>query len=224
MIFGPLLLALAAVLAALGPVYAPVIGPAAWVFLWPAAALGYGGLAYVLDRPAWLGKDLETGAISPLRLALLLHFFAPTWLALQLKRLGPEPAMHEVAPGLWLSRRPVRSELPPDTALIVDLTAELPVHRSLRDLPRCAVPTLDATPPDPELVRAALARIEATTGPVVIHCAAGHGRSATVAALVLLRRGLASDAADAEAKLRAVRPGVKLKAAQRRLVEALSQG
>jgi protein-tyrosine phosphatase len=45
---------------------------------------------------------------------------------------------------------------------------------------------------------------------VLIHCAHGHGRSATLLAAVLIADGAAEGVAEAEAAMRAVRPRVKL--------------
>src|SRR5262249_16782490 len=113
-------------------------------------------------------------------------------------------------------------ELPPGVVLVVDLTAEFPVARGValgRDY--VALPTLDGTAPQEQAFRAALTTIVASPGPVYLHCAMGHGRSATLAAAVLLTRGLASDVAQAEKMLRGVRPGVRLKPVQRELLRRI---
>jgi protein-tyrosine phosphatase len=68
----------------------------------------------------------------------------------------------------------------------------------------------------------AVEAVLAARGAAFIHCAFGHGRSATVAAAVLVRRGDAT-LDDVEAKLRAVRPRIGLNAHQRRaLAEAVA--
>src|SRR5262249_39640038 len=84
------------------------------------------------------------------------------------------------------------------------------------------LPTLDNTAPEEGAVREMVAVLAGTTSAVYIHCAAGHGRSATVAAAVLLARGLASDVKEAEALLRKARPGVRLSPEQRHLLERLT--
>lgn len=65
-----------------------------------------------------------------------------------------------------------------------------------------------------ELVR----KVARWQGGVYIHCASGHGRSATVAAAVLMVRGLAADAKAAENLMKRVRPGIRLSLGQRRLL------
>jgi len=186
-----------------------------WVAAWPGAdVLALAG-AYLGLGPRVLGKRAD-GTIHPLAVALLLPFFLGTWLVWWLQgALARKAPSHQVAPGVWLGRRPFRGDLPEGIRLVVDLTAEFPVDRRIRaEVPWVCRPTLDATPPTVPDGRALLEQIEAAGGPVFIHCAAGHGRSATVAAALLVRRGLAPDAEAAEAALRGARPGVRLRSRQ----------
>lgn len=194
-----------------------------WVALWPglnvlALASAYAGLG-----PGLLGKRPD-GTIHPVALTLLLPFFLGTWAVWALQgALARKAPSHEVVPGVWLGRRPFRRDLPDGIRLVVDLTAEFPVDAAIRaEVPWVCRPTLDATPPTVADGRALLDAIEAAGGPVFIHCAAGHGRSATVAAALLIRRGLAPDPPAAEAILRAARPGVRLRGAQLARVEELA--
>jgi protein-tyrosine phosphatase len=69
------------------------------------------------------------------------------------------------------------------------------------------------------LAFAALAReVAAVSGPVFIHCAAGRRRSATLAAAVIIARGLARDVDAAEALMKLKRPVVRLGQQQRALL------
>jgi hypothetical protein len=87
-----------------------------------------------------------------------------------------------------------------------------------------AIPTLDATSPTPAEIVRAVDAILATGGAAFIHCAFGHGRSATVAAALLVRRGDAT-LDDVERKMRARRPRIGLNAHQRAaLAEAVRLG
>ena len=143
-----------------------------------------------------------------------------TWLVWHLFRLvDRERCCHEVAPGLWLGRRPFVRELPPGIALVVDLTAEFAAPTGIRHgREYLCVPTLDATAPDECALRQTIERILAHKGPVYVHCAQGRGRSALVAAGVLVQRGLALDATQAEGILRGIRSCVKLTPGQRRML------
>ena len=186
-----------------------------WLLLWPALGFVLVAYAYARGRPGVFGTRADGRRAGWARVV-----FAPIGVWIELLSLLEgwtvrEAPAHEVAPGLWVARRPTASNLPPGTRLVVDLTAEFRPYRGVRDLPHRFLPTLDATSPDLEAAGPLLEEIDATEGAVVIHCASGHGRSATLAAAVLLRRGLAADPDEAVAKLKAVRPGVRLSAGQR---------
>lgn len=200
-----------------------VSGPA-WVVAWPALSVGVVGLGYLGVGARVFGKR-DDGTIAPANLALLFPYHVVAWLRLRLDALrAREDAWNEVAPGLFLGRRLTSAEeLPPATAAVIDMTAEFRATPGVRD--RCVyrtLPTLDTGAPAyasfAELARWAAAH----PGPVYVHCAAGHGRSAALAAAVLVLRGHASDAKEAEAQLQKARPLVWLHHAQRRLVDQIA--
>ncbi len=196
-----------------------------WLLAWPGVSGLVVAAAYFGLGPGILGKR-EDGTLRPALIVALAPFFGATWFLWWLQGvLGRQAWAHEVAPGVWVGRRPSPSHLPPGVRLVVDLTAEFPVHPELRRQTDwvCAA-TLDGTPPSAARLAELVERIEAVGGPVYIHCAAGHGRSATVAAAVLLRRGLARDPAEAEALMRKSRPGIRLTRSQRALLGALPRG
>lgn len=107
--------------------------------------------------------------------------------------------------------------------LIVDLTAEFPAGRAVRrGRTYLCVPTLDSMAPEETALRAAVETAAAWSGTVYIHCALGHARSATTAAAVLIRRGLATDAGAAVALMQQARPRIRLEKSQRRLLERMA--
>jgi protein-tyrosine phosphatase len=198
---------------------AVLLGGPYWLLLWPGGnalllTVGYLGLG-----PRFLGKRPH-GGIAWWAFALMLPYFVGTWLMWHLQRFVlSAPACHEVAPRLWLGRRPLPHEIPLGTDLVVDLTAEFLAHPGvLRGRDYLCLPTLDCSAPDERLFRAAVERVAAWPGTVYLHCAAGHGRSATLAAAVLVARGLAPDADSAVQMLRSVRSGVGLVPSQRALL------
>lgn len=183
---------------------------------WPAAGFAGFGAAYLAGRPDLLGKRSD-GALAPWAGWLYLPVRA---LLLGISgveaRLTSEAPWHEVAPGLALGRRLPATDLPPGTRHVVDLTAELPADPAIpAGLAYTVLPTLDATPPPPPVLADLVGRLRDAPGPLYVHCAQGHGRSALVAAALLLARDLVSDPAAAEDLLRARRPGVRLNRAQR---------
>jgi hypothetical protein len=176
------------------------------------------GIAYLRRDARVFGKRASDGRMTPLAVMVLFPYVALAWTLWQLKsRLAAEAAWHEVAPGIRLGRRPLsRAELPADTRCVVDLTSELP--RALPEAPVArylCLPTLDTSVASDAAFGELLERLVAEEGPLYVHCAMGHGRSATLAAALLVRRGLAADADQAIAALKAVRPGVSLHAVQR---------
>jgi protein-tyrosine phosphatase len=196
----------------------------AWLLLWPAlsnalVSAGYAGLG-----PRLLGKRGD-GRLAWWAVVLLLPFLLGTWLFWHVYRLlTPTPVHHEVTPGLWLGRRAFPHELPPGVSLVVDLTAEFPAARGVIVAGRryLCLPTLDGMAPDEAGLRTLVETVVAWEGTVYLHCAQGFGRSALVAAAVLLQRGVARDADEALILLRKARPGVSLRPVQRRLLDRLT--
>lgn len=191
--------------------------------LWVGVAFLWLATVYALDRPDWLGKRPD-GRVSPLTVALFFPYFGFTWAMWHLfHRVTPEAAFDEVAPGVWLGRRPVAVQLPEAVELIVDCTGEFPVA-PLAGRRVVYAPALDARAPGPAHLAAAVAAASEAPRGVYIHCAAGHGRSALVASLVLIARGLAPDLDSAERLLQRSRPAVRLHRAQRHAGEAWLAG
>ncbi|HEY0483746.1 MAG TPA: dual specificity protein phosphatase family protein [Kofleriaceae bacterium] len=187
-----------------------------WILLWPAAVLVAVAIVYLADAPRALGKRTD-GTLAwwawlvwgpLLGYMRLLHELA--------RSVTGESVADEVAAGVWVGRRPRLHELPPGIAIVVDLCAEMPEAPGVaRGRGYLAIPTLDAMSPEPAEIARAVDAVLAAGGPAFIHCAFGHGRSATVAAAVLVRRGDAT-LDDVERRLRARRPRIGLNAHQRR--------
>ena len=86
------------------------------------------------------------------------------------------------------------------------------------------LPVRDFTPPTPEQLEQGVAAIEhavASGTKVAVHCGAGLGRTGTLLACYLVRRGLTPD--EAIARVRAVRPGSVETPEQAAAVEAYAR-
>jgi protein-tyrosine phosphatase len=205
-------------------VTAALVGGWAWLLAYPAASFLALAVAYAGAGPSLFGKrpDGRLAWWSYLLLGPVLSLLWAVWY-LQ-KSLSAEPASHEVAPGVWVGRRPSARDLPTGVAHVVDPTAEFPAARGVvAGYAYRSLPTLDGVAPDDAGFRALAEFVAGLDAPVYLHCAMGHGRSATLAASVLILRGLAPDVRTAEEALRRARPGVRLTPAQRRLLRCVHE-
>ena len=192
-----------------------------------ACAIASAGLAlaYALRRTGLLGKRAD-GSLAPLAWLVfwpyLLTNFASLWLY---RRLSREEPCSEIVPGRFLGGRPLRMDRAGfeerAIASTLDVTAEFPEVGYARAGAYLCVPLLDTLPPTREQLCLAAEWIgqRMAKAPVLVHCALGHGRSASVVAAYLLSAGHASTAGEALALLLARRPGVGLHDAQRRALE-----
>lgn len=193
------------------------LGPRGVLMAWLGLSFFVVGLAYSFRAPRLMGKRPD-GTFHWLGLVVHAPFLAATWAYWQWRRRRGEPVWNEVAPGIYVGRMAGVAELPPGAPHVVDLTVELIPARAIRTGKYRCLPTLDATAPEDQAFWKLVESVAALDGPLFIHCAAGHGRSATVAAAVMMRRGLAPDADAAEKQMRAARPRVKLNPMQRALL------
>ncbi len=211
---------LLSILAATMVALAVVHGGLALLWIWPAisfgiVAAGYGGLG-----PKVFGKAPD-GRRALWAKLLLLPYLLLVLLIYHLRRVvGRSTCCQQVLPGLWLGRRPLPHEVPADVELVIDLTAEMHEPRGVRSSRRyLSFPTLDATAPSPNDLRAILVAVADSHDKVYVHCAAGHGRSAAIVACIMIQRGHARTLEEAVGQLRLIRPGIRLNPAQRSLIQ-----
>jgi protein-tyrosine phosphatase len=180
-------------------------------------ALAYVAVTYLLRRPRLLGK-CASGRLHPASTLVLAPFHVMNWLSLALFRAVGGVPYCEVAPDLLLGRRLTTREA---TNLcvdnVLDLTAEFSECSALRGRRYHTVAMLDGTAPSDVQLREAVEwlRDAMSRGRTYVHCALGHGRSATVVAGYLLATGQAANVADAIVQVQARRPGVKPTTGQR---------
>ena len=189
-----------------------------------AAAAGL-ALAYALRNPRLLGKRAD-GSLAPLAWLVFWPYFllnlASLW---SFRILSREEPASEIVPGLYLGSRPLRRDRASfetrSIAATLDLTAEFSEAGFARAVPYLCLPLLDTFPP----ARGELANVadwigqRLAEGPVLVHCALGHGRSACAVAAHLLRAGHAATVDDAIALVSERRPGVRLEAGQMRALK-----
>src|SRR5262245_28082319 len=136
------------------------VGGPGLVLLWPALSLALVAAAYARLGPRLFGKRPD-GRLAWWAVLLLLPYLLLTWTLWHLHRLlSKEDPGNEVAPGVWVGRRPFVRELPPGVTLVVDLTAEFPAPRGLRaGREFVCLPTLDAMAPGEVRLREVVALV-----------------------------------------------------------------
>jgi hypothetical protein len=164
------------------------------------------------------------GERAPWLQVVFLPWRGVAWLVtLAARAARPATPVSEFAEGLYVGVRLFYVESGRLERLgvrcVVDLCAELPTNLRHARAPyeRLGVPVLDRCSPAPdELARVVdwVAARRAAGHAVYIHCAFGRGRSALVAAAVLLRLGLAEHPDAAVAQLRRARRVVHVAGAQ----------
>jgi protein-tyrosine phosphatase len=192
-------------------------GVAYWVLIWPGASLMSVGIAYAGLGAVIFGKKSD-GRLPAWSVILHLPYLLAIWGIWWSRRWGAEPSRQLVAPGVWLGRRPREGEVPEGVGLVVDLTAEFPRPPGARDVGYRCLPTLDGCAPRAKKFQRLVDDVARAEEDVYLCCAAGHGRSAALAAAVLIARNQAADVDEAEQILQATRPRVALTKVQRKLV------
>lgn len=197
--------------------------PAFIGLVWAAVAAQLVAAAYLVGEPGVFGKRPD-GRLPVIRVVALLPYLLVAWAIRDIAPLVTgEPAWSAVSDRLWLGRYvPRHAELPAGVECVVDLAAESPSIRGLPDsVEYVCVPTLDGTAPPAELLERLIGTLAASPRGLYFHCAAGHGRSALLAAALLVARGEADGPEDAVARLLRVRPRVSLNGDQRRALDEI---
>ncbi|SIS14126.1 Dual specificity phosphatase, catalytic domain [Aquipseudomonas alcaligenes] len=193
----------------------------AWLWLlWPCASLLLVALNYAGFGVAGFQKHTD-GSLSAASTWLLAPYLLGAWVNSQLWT-RKHPQADQVVEGIWLGRVPTAAEATSFRA-VLDLSAELPVRlpgKTYRNLP-----LLDLVAPDSEACRQGAELIEQLRqqGPLLVCCALGYSRSATLVAAWLLHSGRADSVEQAIAMIRAARPRIVLGEAQRKALQGLLQ-
>jgi hypothetical protein len=171
-------------------------------------------LAYLLNIPAVFCKR-PSGSIPWWAWPVHWPYSTLSWLSYAIYRqIDRRPATCEIAPGVWLGRRLTAREAAahqPAFGAVLDLACEFP-RTPIPNATYRSLPVLDATPPSLDQIRSAVGWIDEhrPRGPILIHCALGHGRSASIVAAWLLSHAdgdrLVSRAVETVQQLR---PGVQ---------------
>lgn len=191
--------------------------------IWASGALAYCAIstflfsaAYALRKPSFLLKNPERGVLRPASWLLLAPIHLLNRLLLYVTAWTRKARSWDlVEKNVYLGRRPLLIDQSSFKQLnvhaVLDLTCEfdeLPWVRS-RNAYLC-LPVLDRTSPTLEQLEQATRFIaeNAALGNVYVHCAVGHGRSATVVAAHLLASHSAQNVEEAIQMIRIKRPHI----------------
>jgi|SRR5579872_6418640 len=184
------------------------------VFIYCAVSFLLLSIAYAGAGPGLLLKR-ASGRHPIIAWLLFGPYFILNSLTFCLYRLmSNEPPYTQVAPNIFFGRRLTPRECEENRWVsVLDLAGEFAESHQLRKLEGYkSLPVLDATAPTEEQLRSAVAWLIASvaTGPVYVHCALGHGRSACVVIAYLLSVGIVGSVAEGVQLLRSLRAGVRL--------------
>lgn len=190
----------------------------AWLLSWLGLCFLALAVAYAYNEPSIFGKRAD-GRLPLWSWAAFLPLHLYTRFVWHLIRLlSREPVYAEVIPGVYIGRRVLAGELPPGVQTVVDLTAEFQEPAGIRSCTNYrSFPILDATVPEAKRLREFLWNLP--EGPLFIHCAQGHGRTALLTLMLIMDRDPTLSLEEARSKLAAARPLARMNREQERFVQ-----
>ncbi len=182
------------------------------LLLWPALTMFVLTWGYLRAGSEIFRKSEGTGSNAGKRCTDSRIILAPYELGARLTRyfFFKAPPAVEVISGLWLGGFP--HQLPVDNCAVIDLTAEYPRSPASHHTRYASIPMMDLLLPTPKEIRRAVdAYMDfKKDGAVLIHCALGMTRSATVITEILLLEGRCATREEAITHIRKLRPEVTL--------------
>jgi len=184
------------------------------ILLWPAVALGIVALAYNWLGPAVFRK--KEGRLPFTSRLVLAPYLMGQYLSLLHYRRQCK-GWNKLTPNVWIGRKLTDAEAwelrRQGVTAVLDLTAEFPEAPAFLDVNYCNIPVLDLTRLNADHLQRSVQFIaeHQRNGIVYVHCKVGYSRTAAAAGAYLISSGLAENAAQAVAMLRAVRPTIVIR-------------
>lgn len=214
----------------LGAVGVASFHPPGWQkWVWFYFAISFWAVGHEVTKDSFTFWKRPNGTHLCLRWLLFAPYLLADHIAFRLTIFcSREAPFNEILPNVYLGRRLTQTEWVKHEYIgwmsVLDLAAEFTEILGFRSLENyLSMPVLDGTAPTDAQLRAAVEWIgqKRKEGPVYVHCALGHGRSACIVAACLIAAGKCSNVAEAESHIRSIRPGVRLHHCQRNAVESV---
>ncbi len=190
------------------------------------------GVSFLVVACCYLGLGAgpfgkrKSGILHPVSVIVLLPYLLLTWVVWHgsrlFRRIAPYNTLRE---DIIIGRRLLPDEVPDGVDTILDLTCEFSEPAGVRSgRTYFALPVLDKGVPTSDALFEVLSEIRSSRqGYLYIHCAEGHGRTGTVAAVLLLSDGVATSPNNALGLIQQVRPTVRLSAKQRDFIATVHE-
>lgn len=222
------------ILAALLCLFAAILMPYVILqilFSWCFLSLTLVSFAYAFDIPSIFRKRQDGKIAAWIRWAYIPFLLGAKAYNAWARRYDTVPAIQQVLPGLYLSRRLLPSDLEElnDKKIncIVDVTAEfVGLESAMTDkkFNYLTIPTLDHKVPSLHKLIHALNWIDtqlSLSQSVVVHCALGRGRSVFVVAAYMLSKDSSLSVEEVLSKLNKTRSTAKLNRGQIKILHAI---
>lgn len=208
----------------------------AWilVLLWPAfvclsiassySSCGNGGQLGV----KLIGKSKKTGEIPFLRIVILFPYFMLAWGWWYFRQTillrGKENPYDLVSKDIYVGRYPLwyPKEFPQTVKHVIDVTGEFPGIQEIQfNRTYLCCRGMDMQLPSKEDLATIAIEASKLEGEIYIHCANGHGRSASLAALIMVLRGNVTNVEEAFTVMQKARPKVYIHSEQMKVLKSV---
>eukprot|EP01138_Halocafeteria_seosinensis_P009239 gb/GECG01009442.1/.p1 GENE.gb/GECG01009442.1/~~gb/GECG01009442.1/.p1 ORF type:complete len:261 (+),score=14.84 gb/GECG01009442.1/:1-783(+) len=202
-------------------------GHVAWILLWPIIVYAVITYVYTLNDGSWLfGKSSHDGHIPMWRKIVLLPYLFPMraiWWTRH-KFILKENPYDKISPNIYVGRYCMKypQEFPQEATVVVDLTAEFGQDKEVvKGREYFLLTALDCTMPPPKQLTNLAQRLcnMREDNIFYIHCANGHGRSSSLAALMMVIQGVQVNWRDAFEEMKKHRPLINIQPPQERILD-----
>ena len=183
------------------------------ILIWFSVSFGFLAMVYIFNKPEWLGKK-HNGKINILNLMIYLPWFFFSLIVWHIQRIiSKENPFDEIIENkIWYGRRLLASEISEKFDAVIDLTSEFIEPNIIVDrFEYISLPLLDGIKPNKNFFKKLKEIIpQIKNKKIFVHCAQGHGRTATVTLFIMKNLNFIDKYEDGLKKILQFRPGAKV--------------